>query len=351
MYNTRLNKTLNILILIIFVSFVWNLLVPGLMAYHNHVFFNKDVENKLPPSSRNSLQSFFIYKLRRENLKEGLAITDSTMNNILKSSKEFNKLENLIKLKEQYKLELSELKNPVTISGFFRNQAVYYTFFAYTFLGISIFLLFPINFKIIKWPGLLTPSFVVYIAWMFINWLRNFVFNDSDRTIFAFVNFDIDPSSFWLQELRIFGLSMMIVIVCKGWLIFYQDVCFKIITLDKEVNRFEKLSHFAFLVNQMFNRWQLNSVVICGAFLPWTFLYWSNIIELHDSRYIISALVLHVYWALTWFLTSFPLIIVFNKWTRLKVEAIDSTISDQTESSFLHTVNFIKEINPITYLQ
>ena len=101
----------------------------------------------------------------------------------------------------------------------------------------------------------------------------------------------------------------------------------------------------------MFTKWQIFSLLLLGAFLPWTFAYWGNIIKYDDNRYIIQAAVCHFYWLISWIIATVPLIKVYNQWALLKKSAINNALAMDDLQNFNLVSNFIKEINPISNLK
>jgi hypothetical protein len=72
----------------------------------------------------------------------------------------------------------------------------------------------------------------------------------------------------------------------------------------------------------LFLQWQVCSIVLAGAFLPYTFFFWSYVIELRDNRYLAHALIMHGLWGVSWLLISLPLAWTWYEWnTRYKLRA------------------------------
>ena len=65
-----------------------------------------------------------------------------------------------------------------------------------------------------------------------------------------------------------------------------------------------------------FDRWQMHSLLLACAFLPWTAYYWSLDRVFGDPRYYWSTLTVHVLWGFTWFRLSVPLFRVARRFNR-----------------------------------
>jgi hypothetical protein len=187
---------------------------------------------------------------------------------------------------------------------------------------------------------------------VFTNWLRNFAFYDEGRTIFSYVNYDISPLSFILQELRAIVMALLISVLWQQWMIYYGEVKQQFSRWEGKSSGLADISKRSHLVADMFNRWQLNSVLVVGAFLPWTFFYWQNTVALGDSRYVVAALAMHFYWAMSWVLISAPLIYTFHKWSLLKSEVLALASDNPDDSKNVdRRISFVRETNPLSSLQ
>lgn len=351
MNKLTLKTALKITILIIGLSLIWNFGVAGVVAYKEGVFYANDVEGKLPSHSREALSKYDSYKKKRNNYIQIISEIDSQIENPSQIRENYGDVENLIKLRNLYREELSSLKSPISISPYYMNRPLYITFIAYVSLGILTFLLMPTSLKGLNVRKVLTVGLLLYIGWMSTGWLRNFVFYDEGRTVFSFVNYDIGPVSFFLQELRLLGACILISAVWWGWIVYFDDVLKRLQDRDSEPTSLFELSEHAYIITRMFTRWQITSIVIVAAFLPWTYHYWMLIVRQGDSRYVIHALVMHGYWAVTWILTTVPLFYVYRKWSALKTAVLSKAVSSDTNGEPDRTINIIKEISPLSNLQ
>ena len=151
----NVEKFITKIFLIIIISFLWTVIIPGIIAYNDGVFYSIDVEKKvegLDDREVSQLTKFKDYKLKYDNynaiitsiddkIKTGLTINDNNQN---------KNLEELVKVREIYKKELSELKKPISTIGFYNSHAIYCYLFSYIFLLAACFIFTPPIEKPIK---------------------------------------------------------------------------------------------------------------------------------------------------------------------------------------------------------
>lgn len=346
-----LKQRLITLFVIISFSLIWIVIIPGFVAYREGVFYKSDVEARLPSHSTRAVSSYDLYRKTQTNNALAIAEIDRQLTELLQRKENTAQIESLIKLRQIYREEQTNSKPPITPSPYFGNRTPSYTFISYIFLGISLFLLMPVPIKTLNLRKAILLGVLLYAGWMFTSWIRNFVVYDEGRTIFSFVNYDIGPLSFLLQELRILGLCLMIAALWQGWTSYFTTVADQYRRDSAHEESLVSLGNNALFIAQMFNRWQLTSIALLGAFLPWTFLYWSNIVNYGDSRYVIPALVVHLYWIVSWGLTTAPLIYAYKRWAAAKTRALAEAATSNRQREPDRSIKFVREINPISSFQ
>ena len=333
MKKVTLKYGLKTTILLITLSLIWNFVITGIVAYGEGVFYSKDVEVKLPGHSKEALSRYSAYKKTQGDYTQKISDIDSQITSLLQRKETYSEVENLIKLRQLYKDELANLKSPIAINPFYGNRTVYYGFTGYICLGFLVLLLIPVSLRRLNLRKVLIVGLLLYVGWMSTGWLRNFIFYDEGRTVFSFLNYDIGHVSFFLQELRILGICLLISASWDGWMIYYRDVVEQLRGWDSETASLSRLSEHAHFITRMFSVWQISFIAIGAAFLPWTFHYWVTIMKLGDGRYVIQAFVMHIYWIITWTLATAPLIYAYGKWSTLKAAALGRRlIPNSTES-------------------
>lgn len=222
--HSKTNHYVGMAIMIAILGVIWNVIVPGVGAYIDRVFYYEDVESKFPHHSTKAAASYQAYKQSRDNYTQLISHADTQINHILKKGGENAELVNLLALRETYQREAVKLKSPILISPFYGNRSTYYFLVCCTFLSISIFLLNPEISRSLNKRKLVLFTLFIYIGLVFTNWLRNFAFYDEGRTIFSYVNYDISPLSFVLQELRAIVMALLISVLWQQWMIYYGEV-------------------------------------------------------------------------------------------------------------------------------
>jgi hypothetical protein len=155
-----------------------------------------------------------------------------------------------------------------------------------------------------------------------------------------------------LQDVRTLILAILVAILWNQWMQYHDDVRQQVSSWKPTTKSLEPMAMHARTVSVLFNRWQLISVIIVGAFLPWTVFYWINVMTFGDSRYVVAAFTIHLHWAITWILVSAPLIHTFYAWTNLKSEALALVASSTDDSKEVdRKLAYITQSNPLTNLQ
>lgn len=76
------------------------------------------------------------------------------------------------------------------------------------------------------------------------------------------------------------------------------------------------------LLSQAFEDWQHASVLVVAAFIPGAFLYWQVVHKHNDLRYVFSAGIYHLVFALTWYFVSLPLLDRWGSWHKTRAQAL-----------------------------
>jgi len=216
----------------------------------------------------------------------------------------------------------------------------------------------------------LGAAVLVCAVWMGHNTARNLWLNGDDRVIVSYVNLDISKLS-WGYQLFL-SLLMCLPVVrswqvsrmrrsavrekINNWVTWAQDVELqfddtqdsppagatttnpsKNAMANKPLIRallFELQNHAVF-VGTLFDAWQAHSLLLAGAFLPWTAHYWSTGPVFNDHRYYWSTLTVHIMWGLTWYFLSAPLFIAARRFN-LHRSAITTALVVARDASAEH---------------
>jgi hypothetical protein len=77
-------------------------------------------------------------------------------------------------------------------------------------------------------------------------------------------------------------------------------------------------------LSALFLYWQMCSIILAGAFLPYTVFFWTYVISFGDQRYLPHAVIMHGLWGVSWLLISLPLGWTWYQWKvryRLRAQA------------------------------
>ncbi|HEX2122863.1 MAG TPA: hypothetical protein VHL59_14625, partial [Thermoanaerobaculia bacterium] len=72
----------------------------------------------------------------------------------------------------------------------------------------------------------------------------------------------------------------------------------------------------------MFAEWQIRSVILAVGFIFFTNFFWTLVARNKDQRYMISAILVHVLWTISWCAISLPLIARWRYWLTVKRRAL-----------------------------
>lgn len=354
-FKSETQKFIKRLRAIIIFGFVWTFLLPSLVAYYDNVLKAEDMADKIPRESIlfKKLQEYDdkvkIYKNVIEN-------TDKKIDDILKNGANYNEIENLLKIKEFYEKRLTELKKPVKMVPFIESQTMYYQVVLTIFLSFCVFLINPKMEETgkgrLKWlVEKVFYALIIWIAIQFNSWGRCINAFDSQRDSIAFSHCDISKSSFWLQEVRVYVIALLLILLASLWINFYEKNIKRVENWDgsKGVSRFDvdEFANRTRYLMDMFNLWQKNIIVLIIAYIPWTFIHWN---KQPESRFIISAIGLHFGWVVLWGIISAPMIYTFNKWTIYRFQYL-AFLSSSKDNEKDKIISFVKESNPLSNVQ
>ncbi len=206
---------------------------------------------------------------------------------------------------EQYK----SIERRIRIAPFSNSQTCYYFFVSYLLLFVLIKIqdtedvtCFKKNCSNIH-AIIIGVGLFIFFNWS--NWLRNSPWGQAGRTLFSYSHLDISPLGFIIQELHVLGMMVL---------------CGYVATNAIRSNATNHLQDpkepylIASTTRRRFELWQLQTLVLSIAFLPWTNFYWRIVTMIGESRYFPSAIGIHTIWALLWFLISLSAWRTYQAW-------------------------------------
>jgi hypothetical protein len=328
------------------------LILRGYIAYSEGVFFETQLRQKIPTEAQKQLNTFEELKKSREAEIKGI---DILLSDLLKDPSKADKVPGLLDARNQLITEVRSMDSPIKLQPFYLSDTMLLWTWLYMCLGWIIFLMKPKNVTVKQsfsaLQKTLTITAMLFIAYRWPTWLRNFALGNEAQRVFAAANYSVSPVYFYTQEVIVFGLCFLIALIWRQWTLFYLS---RDVELKSEAAR-EDILEQAFspvLVNRLsetFIRWQAVSVVLALAFLLYTNVFWQYVVKYKDQRYIVSAVIIHLLWGATWLIISLPLLRTWYSWyiTRTKALALIPTRASTENSVADVEIKALTEINPI----
>jgi hypothetical protein len=306
------NFSISLVAIIIFCT-LWILFIPGFVAYKNNVFYGWMFKDKIADS---------IITSRIDNSEKAVKIYQ---NGILKHSTN------------------NEVKS-VSFAGFAENGLNYVWLESYIILCFYAFIIYyPFSRKFLN-RTVLFLTFIVLLLFLSPNWFRNgSEIGKYGRTIYSYVNYDIDKLSFWLQEFRAYIFSFLVAVYWYQFELRRKD-SLKIIRLS--IRNLNPVGFVALAKNTKgyFNNWQRDILVSIVLFLPWTWFFWRNTNYYGDTRFVLQAVIFHSFWLVSIILISRPFItLTFGYWkyrTMLLLNLIEAKREDRL-------ISFVENLEPL----
>jgi hypothetical protein len=302
---------------VVWVSILAGTIIPALVAARHDVFYKRGIEaqvvlRKVPIAA--DIQN------QKDTLNRRLALINVAIGNNLTDAKDPAENKSLFVLRHDIKDELSRLDQRIIVTPFFLNDLMVAWSAMYIALGTVLFVLIP------KVDGRHHPmSWRIALAVMAIYpiyqgpvWLRNFVLNNEQRRVYSFANYDICHASFWMQEINTAIWLVLIAILWQRWFQIYKH---RNSELARDADATPNLKSITRL-SDTFLHWQVTSVILALGFMVFTGVFWDLVIVNGDRRYLIPAVVVHVIWALSWMLSTLPLFVTWQDFSRKKMRAM-----------------------------
>lgn len=242
--------------------------------------------------------------------------------------------------------ELVERKsqNPnIILVPFFLNPVMYVWAAMYPVLGWLIFLMprWEERLKLSSPETGKVPVFKIiamatgiYIMWEWPLWVRNFVIDKEGRIVHAFANYDVFKPSFFTQEANLIIFAALLAVLWQQWSWFFWQKR-KDLAKDLEKNPCDEAfkDSNVELLSKTFVQWQVASLLLAPGFISFSSGYWNLVVSKGDYRYLLSAVMIHVLWGITWMLISLPLLITWYNWRSIRVRALSELSKEPSENT------------------
>ena len=302
------------------ISFLWALVMPGIVAGIGGVFYREGVLRRLPIEIQDKVKKFNDEQAR---LKDQLVAVDVALAKAVAESPAA--VPGLLQFRNHTDELLRKSTPAITVVPFHLNPILLLFPVVYTCLGWLTIIFAPPRSGT-WWDTLRSPWFwmvgaLIYVLFEWPLWVRNFVLTNEGRTVYAYPNFDVHPGSFVAQEFIIIGFCLLLSRLWAQWIGYYavtrdslktEGPAFQEVLRGKEAQE----------LKAMFIRWQIASVILALGFLFFTYTYWMLVAGFQDQRYLLSAIMAHILWAVSWALISMPLFAKWRHWSGLRRQAI-----------------------------
>ena len=303
--------------IILLAAFVITVFVPGLIAAKDKVFYDIDVRAKLPDTASRSLSG---YEDQKRRLSESVTSLRKDLDSLNDASQQRD-FDFYVHLLEERQNELTAVRPSIFVFGYFLSPQMLLWPAIYASLGCLIFCFEGSSRRYPTWATklqVLSLGIFIYIYYEWPLWVRNFLLGTHSRTVYAYSNYDIDRSSFFVQEVMIAGFALLVATVWLRWLGFSID--------QEDTAGVESSGNYLSLelvstIQRAFYRWIVGSFILGLGFIYFTTFFWSLVASYHDQRYILSAFLAHSLWILTWVFISMPLV---KSWIRLKARRLNA---------------------------
>jgi hypothetical protein len=318
--------------LILFAGILFGIFIPGYFYYRCNTFDQDGIAALLPSDPNlypNPKQTWEAYKKTKDGLKNSVLAIDARIATGADAVPNISTVNDISALVEQRARLISalaalEANPPFHLAGFYLEPLMFMWPAFYTCLAWLIFILEP-NYSrrrgIWRWVPVFWGTFVLY-RWP--TWMRNVSpLRPIERHVYANGNWDISIRSFFVQEVQAVLACILLVAVWAVWVDFIPVWKAKVRECLAGDGSDDRSAEFAESFVKLFVHWQICSIVLAGAFVPYTFFFWNYVIEYGDRRYLAHALIMHGLWGVTWLLISMPLASTWYEWNvryRLKIQ-------------------------------
>ena len=271
----------------------------------------------------------------------------------------------LIAIRNQLQQDLSTLKPPVFLDGFYLSRLMLVWPMFYICLGLVTFLLPPREKPLpsksisLQIKGALPILAFLFPLFRWPTWGRNimtYYFNNEKRVVYAWANCDVGVRSFFTQEVQALGIAFLVALLWRQWLSFHtaQQKQLKKEFIKSNRNILEEaLDPFRLQrLSTLFFRWQVSSVFLVLAFIGYTDFFWNYIVVVGDRRYLANAIVVHAVWAISWAIISRPLFITWYAWHSIRARAISALVLEPAPENVNKEIALkaLSELRPIGFL-
>jgi hypothetical protein len=320
------SRTIRIAGGILIVAMLIGLLVPGYLYYLAGVFDQAGVVRHLPPSAHAKWE---LAAQRRRQLEQALTTVESAIASTAPPVST-ETLSTLLRSRETIQSSLASVDSPqlIHIAPFFLDPLMFVWPIFFASFGWLVFLLGPRPASRHSGLDRVIVFLLILLIYRWPTWIRNTPFLTTiDRITYADSNWDVSKVGFVVQE----GLALitcgLIALAWTRWSDFVSQWRERLAAQRPQLQTPAGVMTILESMTQLYFHWQAASVLLAAAFLPYTFFFWTYVIDNHDRRYLVHALTLHGLWLVSWALISLPLACTWYEWRvtyRLREQSLSS---------------------------
>lgn len=306
-------RTLAAAALVLACAVCLGLLLPAYLFHLSGTLVKQDIVNRLPKDVKPKWDD---YTATVRTLQDSIHTIDSRLAHHANTATpgELAALTD-VRTRLQSALDAVQAKPPIRIVAYLLEPLMFVWPAFYVCIGWLVILLPPrCCFIGLRYCFLIFICILITYRWP--TWIRNSPpLRTEARVVYANGNIDVSEPSFFVQEFQaVIGCALLTALWARwvGFLQFWRGyICrqWSAIASGKKLPDF--LEHLAAL----FIHWQICSVVLAGAFLPYTFFFWRFVIGYGDQRYLAHAVIIHALWGASWLLISMPVAWTWYQWS------------------------------------
>jgi hypothetical protein len=318
--------------LLALLGLILGLILPGLSHFELGTFSHDDVIKHLDgkvarwsaaqasrPDNlklKDALASVKEFNDETDLLKKNIAILDRQIAEDAPTSN-LNETAQLLNIRRDLKAYLDGRKPAFYIRGFYPEPS---TMFLWSIFYVSFFWLLFIFAPHVKIEQSLTSHVLMFFGLLILfrwpTWLRNTELGNIGRTVYTPANFDISAAGFIVQEANsalVVWCMLELFLVWFSYLILWRKEAAAL--HSPRILGIDQMYFLVRVLSRQFIHWQICSLLLAIAFLPYTFLFWKYVIDFGDHRYTAHALITHALWGACWISISLPLAQTWYEWT------------------------------------
>jgi hypothetical protein len=325
-------------------AFLLGCLLPGIVAYKDHVFFANGVREHVEKSYPAAVEELRSYEASRARTERLIAALDDL------SALQINSTDRIV-LRQSYERDLKK-PAPYSLQPFYLHIIMFFWPIMYFGLFTAIWVLRPPGARLAPREMLAAPTLLLGMALFLCTavplWFRVWIAQSPSvgRKVFAYSNPDVSGVSFLTQMANFAVFSWALAVIWKQW----TDHASRQRTALSEVKNSRELNCWLMdeLTSSMF-RFQGAFLIISAGFVVYTGIFWTQIFRHGDMRFMAEAISAHLLWFGTIAVISMPVVMTWFSWRSHKNRFLLTLINDTSPGSaeLESRVPSIQELDPL----